>query len=94
MMTSITVVSAIVVTEFCCVELTIIDVRNMNKIYGFEGEVKHKYDDTIMTLFSEVFSWLPLAAVIKDTVNRSSIPWYRLCLIRFYVGRYLWFMGV
>lgn len=42
--------------------------KNMNKIYGFEGEVKHKYDDTVMQLFTEVFNWLPLAAVIEDRV--------------------------
>jgi len=41
---------------------------NMNKIYGFEGEVKHKYDKNVMSLFTEVFHWLPLAAVIQDSV--------------------------
>lgn len=42
--------------------------KNMNKIYGFEGEVKHKYDETVMQLFTEVFNWLPLAAVIEEKV--------------------------
>ncbi|KAJ0399036.1 hypothetical protein P43SY_006907 [Pythium insidiosum] len=42
--------------------------KNMNKIYGFEGEVKHKYDETVMGLFTEVFNWLPLAAVIENRV--------------------------
>ncbi|CAK4708829.1 unnamed protein product [Aphanomyces euteiches] len=42
--------------------------KNMNKIYGFEGEVKHKYDETVMALFSEVFNWLPLAACIEQKV--------------------------
>ena len=42
--------------------------KNMNKIYGFEGEVKHKYDDTTMQLFTEVFNWLPLAATINKKV--------------------------
>ncbi|UIZ26354.1 hypothetical protein KXD40_001835 [Peronospora effusa] len=42
--------------------------KNMNKIYGFEGEVRHKYDETVMQLFTEVFNWLPLAAVIEDKV--------------------------
>ena len=42
--------------------------KNMNKIYGFEGEVKHKYNETIMQLFTEVFNWLPLAAVIENKV--------------------------
>lgn len=30
------------------------ETRNMNKIYGFEGEVKHKYDDLTMSLFTQV----------------------------------------
>lgn len=34
--------------------------KQMNKMYGFEGEVKHKYDDKVMGIFSEVFNWLPL----------------------------------
>ena len=44
------------------------ETKNMNKIYGFEGEVKHKYDDKIFQLFLEVFEWLPLAAVVGGTV--------------------------
>ena len=31
------------------------ETKNMNKIYGFEGEVKHKYDMNIFNLFLEVF---------------------------------------
>eukprot|EP00904_Undaria_pinnatifida_P008607 jgi/Undpi1/4877/HiC_scaffold_19.g08230.m1 len=42
--------------------------KNMNKIYGFEGEVRHKYDQTVMTLFAEVFCWLPLAATLGGGV--------------------------
>ncbi|KAL3936151.1 MAG: hypothetical protein SGBAC_008471 [Bacillariaceae sp.] len=44
------------------------ETKNMNKIYGFEGEVKAKYDDKIFQLFLEVFSHVPLAAVIESTV--------------------------
>ena len=44
------------------------ETKNMNKIYGFEGEVKAKYDDKIFELFLEVFSHLPLAAVIGKKV--------------------------
>jgi serine/threonine-protein phosphatase 5 len=44
------------------------ETKNMNKIYGFEGEVRAKYDDRVMGLFAEVFSWLPLAAVLQDSV--------------------------
>jgi serine/threonine-protein phosphatase 5 len=40
--------------------------RNLNKIYGFEGEVNAKYDATIMTLFSEVFCLLPLSIVLNN----------------------------
>ena len=34
-------------------------------MYGFEGEVKHKYDLDVMELFSETFCELPLCAVIN-----------------------------
>lgn len=44
------------------------ETKNMNKIYGFEGEVKAKYDDKIFELFLEVFGHLPLAAVIENKV--------------------------
>lgn len=44
------------------------ETTNMNKIYGFEGEVLHKYDPTVYSLFTSIFNWLPLAAVIQDAV--------------------------
>jgi len=44
------------------------ETKNMNRIYGFEGEVKAKFDDKIFDLFLEVFCQLPLAAVIEDKV--------------------------
>jgi serine/threonine-protein phosphatase 5 len=52
------------------------ETKNMNKIYGFEGEVKAKYDDKIFQLFLEVFEWLPLAAVIgnKVFVTHGGLP--------------------
>ena len=40
----------------------------MNSIYGFKGEVQHKYDDRVMSQFTKVFNLLPLAAVIQDKV--------------------------
>ena len=40
---------------------------NMNKIYGFEGEVKAKYSDTIFNLFTEVFQSLPLAYILDGS---------------------------
>lgn len=41
----------------------------MNKMYGFEGEVLHKYDATVMDTFRELFNNLPLAAVIQVYKN-------------------------
>lgn len=38
--------------------------QNMNRIYGFEGEVKVKYTNTLFQLFSELFQSLPLAYVL------------------------------
>eukprot|EP00741_Cyanophora_paradoxa_P015522 tig00020902_g14983.t1 len=43
--------------------------RNMNKMYGFEGECRAKYPgDLIYELFSEMFCALPLACVIEKRV--------------------------
>lgn len=39
---------------------------SMNKVYGFEGEVKHKLDSSLMELFTEVFQALPLAACVNN----------------------------
>ena len=40
----------------------------MNSMYGFLGEIKHKYNDTVMNLFTRLFQCLPLAAVVHDKV--------------------------
>lgn len=42
--------------------------RTMNQIYGFQGEIAHKYDVKAFELFSEAFCWLPLSAVINKKV--------------------------
>nr|GMD90331.1 serine/threonine-protein phosphatase 5 isoform X1 [Ipomoea batatas]GME07602.1 serine/threonine-protein phosphatase 5 isoform X1 [Ipomoea batatas] len=42
--------------------------KNMNKIYGFEGEVRSKLSETFVELFAEVFCCLPLAHVINGKV--------------------------
>jgi len=42
--------------------------RAMNKIYGFEGEVKHKYPGVPFELFTEVFDTLPLAHIIGSKI--------------------------
>ncbi len=44
------------------------ETYNMNKIYGFEGEVIHKVDANCLKLFTEVFNNLPLAGVIASKV--------------------------
>ena len=49
------------------------ETKNMNKIYGFEGEIKHKYDDTVMNLFTEVFNWLPIASVISNKASDAGM---------------------
>jgi len=41
---------------------------SLNAMYGFEGEVTHKYNKKMFALFSEVFNWLPLGAVLNEKV--------------------------
>jgi diadenosine tetraphosphatase ApaH/serine/threonine PP2A family protein phosphatase len=40
----------------------------MNKIYGFDGEVKAKFNETMADLFAEVFCCLPLANVLNEKI--------------------------
>lgn len=40
----------------------------MNKIYGFEGEVRSKLSETFVELFAEVFCCLPLAHLINGKI--------------------------
>lgn len=40
------------------------ETDDMNRMYGFEGECKHKYNERTFKLFSESFSALPLATLI------------------------------
>jgi len=40
----------------------------MNKVYGFEGEVKAKFSEDMFELFSETFSTLPLAHLINRKI--------------------------
>lgn len=44
------------------------ETRNMNKMYGFEGEVTKKYDEPLYQLFCEAFCLLPLGHVINQKV--------------------------
>lgn len=42
------------------------ETDDMNRVYGFEGECKAKYNERTFKLFSESFSALPLATLIGD----------------------------
>ncbi|KAK9065847.1 hypothetical protein SSX86_015248 [Deinandra increscens subsp. villosa] len=42
--------------------------KSMNKIYGFEGEVRSKLSDKFVELFAEVFCYLPLSHVINEKI--------------------------
>lgn len=41
--------------------------QNMNRIYGFEGECKSKYSETMFKLFTELFQSLPLAFILDGS---------------------------
>ncbi|KAK4127689.1 protein phosphatase 5 [Parathielavia appendiculata] len=40
------------------------ETDDMNRVYGFEGECKAKYNERVFKLFSESFSALPLATLV------------------------------
>lgn len=42
--------------------------RSMNSIYGFDGEVKAKYNNLLVELFREAFCFLPLAHCLNSKV--------------------------
>eukprot|EP00004_Rigifila_ramosa_P018022 TRINITY_DN4439_c0_g2_i1.p1 TRINITY_DN4439_c0_g2~~TRINITY_DN4439_c0_g2_i1.p1 ORF type:complete len:422 (+),score=113.81 TRINITY_DN4439_c0_g2_i1:1036-2301(+) len=44
------------------------ETRNMNKMYGFQGEVEHKYESKMFELFLDLFHALPLAHLINNSV--------------------------
>ncbi|CAA9988989.1 serine/threonine protein phosphatase 5, putative [Plasmodium knowlesi strain H] len=44
------------------------ETDNMNKLYGFLGELQEKYDEKMHALFSDSFKFLPLAYVLNDTI--------------------------
>ncbi|KAI8974647.1 Metallo-dependent phosphatase-like protein [Pilobolus umbonatus] len=44
------------------------ETDNMNKVYGFEGEVKAKFSEMMFKLFSETFNALPLSHVIGHKI--------------------------
>ncbi|TPP59276.1 Serine/threonine-protein phosphatase [Fasciola gigantica] len=42
--------------------------ENMNRLYGFEGEVKSKYSVEMVEIFTDLFNWLPLAHLINGRI--------------------------
>ncbi|ORY51336.1 hypothetical protein BCR33DRAFT_712420 [Rhizoclosmatium globosum] len=44
------------------------ETDDMNKVYGFEGEVKAKYSDVMFKLFSEIFNAVPLGNLIGEKI--------------------------
>lgn len=40
----------------------------MNKMYGFEGEVKSKYTTQMADFFTEIFDYLPLCHLINNKI--------------------------
>ncbi|KAJ1911236.1 Palmitoyl-protein thioesterase 1 [Tieghemiomyces parasiticus] len=44
------------------------ETNNMNKVYGFEGEVKAKFSETMFKLFAETFNALPLGHLIQEKI--------------------------
>ena len=43
----------------------------MNQMYGFEGEVKAKYNEALSRLFTDTFNYLPLAHLLRLGANGS-----------------------
>jgi len=44
------------------------EARSLNRIYGFQGEVKKKYDDDVYECFCELFCALPLGHILNKKV--------------------------
>jgi hypothetical protein len=56
----------------------------MNKVYGFEGEVKAKYTQLTFRLFSEIFNAIPHGGLFsKDGVKMDEVRTY--CFQIFYI---------
>jgi serine/threonine-protein phosphatase 5 len=41
---------------------------NMNKMYGFDGEVKSKFNDILSDYFNDIFNHLPLGHIINNKI--------------------------
>ncbi|KAJ3034697.1 Serine/threonine-protein phosphatase 5 [Rhizophlyctis rosea] len=44
------------------------ETDDMNKVYGFEGECKHKYSEVAFKLFSDIFNAIPLGNLIQEKI--------------------------
>ncbi|KAF9318207.1 hypothetical protein BG003_011684 [Podila horticola] len=44
------------------------ETDDMNKVYGFEDEVKAKFSETMFKIFSETFATLPLAHLVQKKI--------------------------
>ncbi|XJO73944.1 hypothetical protein BDV3_004840 [Batrachochytrium dendrobatidis] len=44
------------------------EADDMNKVYGFEGEVKAKYSELTFRLFSEIFNAVPIGNLINEKI--------------------------
>lgn len=44
------------------------ETDDMNKVYGFEDEVKAKFSETMFKIFSETFTTLPLAHLVQKKI--------------------------
>ncbi|CAH8434632.1 unnamed protein product [Heterobilharzia americana] len=42
--------------------------EHMNRMYGFEGEVKSKYSSQMASMFTDIFNWLPLCHLINEKI--------------------------
>jgi serine/threonine-protein phosphatase 5 len=49
------------------------ETKLQNKVYGFEGEVVHKYDARTMELFTLAFQALPLACIISGAGGEGRV---------------------
>jgi serine/threonine-protein phosphatase 5 len=44
------------------------ETDDMNRVYGFEGEIRQKYSDVMFKFFSEIFNAVPLGNVIENRI--------------------------
>lgn len=44
------------------------ETKNLNNLYGFKGEVCHKYDNKVYDLFNDMFQHMPLSHCINKKV--------------------------